>query len=206
MTNAGGVVSGIRRAAVNFALGLWWLVFARAHFTAYLETRQLPLLLFTASETAIAILFLVRSPEQTVSAEWVDWAVAIAGTFAPLMFRPAPSVIDAEVGSYLMFAGAAVQLAAALSLNRSFGIVAANRGIKTQGMYRLVRHPIYLSYLFSFTGYLMSYASSANALVCTVAIACLVTRVAREERHLLDDIAYREYTKQVKWRLVPYLY
>ena len=34
-----------------------------------------------------------------------------------------------------------------LSLGRSFGLMPANRGVVSTGMYRLVRHPIYLGYL-----------------------------------------------------------
>ena len=44
-------------------------------------------------------------------------------------------------------AGLLLHLGAKLSLRRSFGIVAADRGIKIEGPYRLVRHPMYLGYM-----------------------------------------------------------
>ena len=56
-----------------------------------------------------------------------------------------------------------------LALGRSFGIVAANRGVVSSGPYRLVRHPIYLGYLVTHAGFLLSNMSARNVLVYAAA-------------------------------------
>ena len=50
---------------------------------------------------------------------------------------------DALVG-FLRRIGLLVVVAGKISIGRSFGLIPANRGIVSSGLYRLVRHPIYL--------------------------------------------------------------
>ena len=55
-----------------------------------------------------------------------------------------------------MMAGLCVNISAKLFLNRSFGIVAANRGIKRGGPYRLVRHPMYFGSILTQVGFVLA--------------------------------------------------
>ena len=61
--------------------------------------------------------------------------------------------------------GLAVQVAGKAVLGRSFGAVAANRGVVTAGPYRWVRHPIYLGYLISHAGFILTNFSVRNTLI-----------------------------------------
>src|ERR1700682_5194874 len=71
--------------------------------------------------------------------------------------RAHPSTIAREAGpplptlfcGLLITAGVLLQIYAKLTLRRSFGIIAANRGVMTSGPYRVVRHPMYAAYLLS---------------------------------------------------------
>jgi protein-S-isoprenylcysteine O-methyltransferase Ste14 len=92
------------------------------------------------------------------------------------------------------------------SLGRSFGIVAANRGIKTWGAYSLVRHPAYTGYLVSYLGYVAENASAQNLVLLAVATSAQLVRIAEEERMLRVDDAYRRYLTRVRHRLIPYVY
>ena len=58
------------------------------------------------------------------------------------------------IGSVLVLVGVVLATGAVLSLGRSLGIEAANRGVQTHGLYRFVRHPIYAAYLPLMGGYL----------------------------------------------------
>ncbi|UUZ53225.1 hypothetical protein LP419_30660 [Massilia sp. H-1] len=78
--------------------------------------------------------------------------------------------------------------------------------VKTQGLYRLVRHPLYASYMISFSGYMLTNTSLRNVAVFGVTIALLAMRILREERHLSLDSNYREYMARVKFRVLPFVF
>lgn len=100
----------------------------------------------------------------------------------------------------------AVQIAGLLSLNRSFGLVAAQREIKTGGACRVIRHPLYASYLISLSGYLLANTSLANTVTYVATITMMLARLLREERCLSTDVRYRVYMRQVKYRLLPFIF
>jgi protein-S-isoprenylcysteine O-methyltransferase Ste14 len=90
-----------------------------------------------------------------------------------------------------------------VGLGRSFGIVAAHRGLRTDGPYRLVRHPLYAAYLITYVGYLLSYPRLVNVLIVAVTTVVMVARAVAEERLLADDPEYRAYRERTRWRFVP---
>ena len=110
------------------------------------------------------------------------WIVAPIGTFAMLGARPADgALVPAAASELIQLAGLVLALAGLGALGRSFGVV-ANRGIKTNGMYRFVRHPLYASYLVVDVGYVLANPSGRN-----LSLACLATgfqflRIREEER------------------------
>src|SRR5579872_5638486 len=73
-----------------------------------------------------------------------DWIISIGGAFGPLLLRPVGEVNDSLPLLGAQLCGQLIYVSALFSLNKSFGVVAANRGIKTRGLYRLIRHPVYL--------------------------------------------------------------
>lgn len=198
---------GARHAplCLGILLALAWGAFSYAHLRAFKTTGNWTYLLFCAGETLAAVFFLIRSAAVTVSHAPIDWLLAIGATFAPFLFVPAaPGVLPQA--NLLIVAGVSVQIAGLLSLNRSFALVPAKREIKTAGMYRIVRHPLYASYLVSFTGYVLANTSIANLVVYVSAISLLFFRLLREEKHLALDPEYRAYMQQVKYRIVPLIF
>lgn len=190
---------------IGMLLAFAWGMFSYAHLRGFASTGDWTYLLFGAAETLAAILFLVRSEAVTVSSAPLDWVLAISATFAPFLFTPDAWGILPE-GKPLLVLGSSVQIVGLLSLNRSFGLVPAKRKIKTAGLYRIVRHPLYASYLVSFTGYILTNTSIANLVVYVSAISLLIFRLLREEKHLALDLEYRAYMKRVKFRIVPLIF
>jgi len=106
----------------------------------------------------------------------------------------------------LQLVGISLELVAKLSLGRSFGLVPANRGVKTGGAYLIVRHPMYLGYAIAQLGVLLGLASFRNLLIVAGACVLLGVRALLEERVLEGDPGYRAYQERVRWRVVPFIY
>ena len=93
-----------------------------------------------------------------------------------------------------------------MSLGRSFGLIPANRGIVSTGLYRLVRHPIYLGYLITHVAFVAANPTLWNLALLLTADIALLARAVCEERTLARDDAYRQYQTRVRWRVVPGLF
>jgi len=199
---------GLRAALTNVAVAFLYAFFASAHVSKAMTTGDwLTTMPLVAQETLLVVLFLTRRRSTATSTRPFDWAVAIAGTFLPLFLRPAgvPGAL-VWLGEPLQFLGVAAAVLALASLGRSVGVVAANRGIKTSGAYRLVRHPAYTGYLLGYAGYLLCYPTPRNVLLLAGTVLALGARAVAEERFLARDASYRDYLRLTPWRFVPYVY
>jgi protein-S-isoprenylcysteine O-methyltransferase Ste14 len=155
----------------------------------------------------LTILFFVifRKLASTLSLSRRDWFVAGLGTCLPTLVVPgshAPLVPE-MISQFLIVVGFVIQLHGKLVLNRSFGIIAANRGVKTAGPYVLVRHPIYFGYTITHVGCVLYAPHWWNASVYIATLVFQILRIAAEERLLLNDSAYSEYSARVRYRLIP---
>ena len=119
--------------------------------------------------------------------------------------RPSES-ISPSVGILVQIVGFLLIGLSVASLGRSFGLVAANRGVVTSGMYRYVRHPLYLAYFVNIVGFFVNNASWHNALVILVWAVAQLVRIRYEEVLLGEDSLYVQYSANVRWRLIPYVY
>ena len=90
-------------------------------------------ILLVAAELMVGVFVLIRRHGPPVF-DLTAWLAALVGAAAPLMVVPGGTpLLPAAIGSALMTTGFFVNLSAKLFLRRSFGIVAANRGVKTEG-------------------------------------------------------------------------
>ncbi|MDZ4720262.1 MAG: methyltransferase, partial [Roseiflexaceae bacterium] len=139
---------------------------------------------------------------------WWDRLIAIAGTAAPLLQRSAesPGPIFSEVGAGIQLVATIITVIGTLSLGRSFGIVAANRGVRTGGLYRFVRHPLYGSYLIGYLGFLLGNPSIWNIILIIITFICQYLRAVAEERVLARDPEYQTYMQRVRHRFIPFIF
>jgi protein-S-isoprenylcysteine O-methyltransferase Ste14 len=197
-----------RRILLKASLVVLFLGFAYANLARWLETGRPVGLGAVMLEAFTAFLFVVRRPPLMTSARPLAWISASLGAFAMLAARPVASPNAGPFAAFelLQLAGFAIVLVALGALGRSFGIVAANRGIKTAGLYSFVRHPAYTGYLVSYLGYVAENPSLRNVVLLAVGTAAQLVRIGEEERTLCLDQAYRSYLARVPRRLIPYLY
>jgi protein-S-isoprenylcysteine O-methyltransferase Ste14 len=166
-------------------------------------THRISNLFMLARRFIFAIFFITRKTPAKTNTSLRDWLVAVSGTWVQNFFLPAPEVHDIPLMHLVQGLGLAVCLGGALSLNESWGIVAANRGVKSRGLYKFVRHPIYAGYFLEAVSYVAQNITGRNLAVLAVWAALQLWRIRIEEDYLSADPAYRQYTKDVRWRLLP---
>jgi protein-S-isoprenylcysteine O-methyltransferase Ste14 len=198
-------LSLVGRVVVNLAGAASAAFFARASLQFYLQTHRLIGAAFFVEQAWFVTAFLVRRRPRVVAAWSGPWLLAAGGTFGGLLLRPSgahPSW-GVTAGLVSQVAGLAIAVTALIFLGRSFGFVAADRGLVTRGPYAVVRHPVYAAYILVQSGYLMQSVSLRNAIVLAFATCCNIGRIYAEERLLAQSSEHAEYTRRVRWRLVP---
>ncbi|MDD7811035.1 isoprenylcysteine carboxylmethyltransferase family protein [Mycobacterium sp. CSUR Q5927] len=85
--------------------------------------------------------------------------------------------------------------------------VESGQTLVSTGLYGLVRHPMYTGNVFLMVGVPLALDSYWGLVVLPVGLIVLVLRIRDEERLLTEELSgYREYTRRVRYRLVPYLW
>lgn len=192
---------------LNVALAALYGLFILRHADAFLETGELTFLGIVILETMIVAMFLMRREASVSNVSALALAATALGTFSTLFLAPiersgVPSVVTIPI----QLLGLAMAIVALGSLRRSFGLAPANRGVKTSGMYRFVRHPLYAAYLVTFGGYVLAYPAPRNLALLAASITGQLLRMALEERLLLRDQEYVDYAAVTRFRIVPRVY
>jgi len=196
----------LRNAAINCALAIVFSLFALAHVQNFIEAPRLSLALLVGMETILVALFLTRKDADETLYSWQAWLTTVAGTMFPLLLRPAAIAEDMLIGQFVQTAGVAIQIGALVALNRSMGLLPAHRGVKTSGVYRIVRHPLYAGYAIVLIGYLISNWSPYNAALIIGGMGFQVLRIRYEELLLRGFPAYVSFAGRTRWRLLPYVW
>lgn len=199
------IASARMQLLTGAVLSILWAFFATAHLAIFQTTGKASLLAFGIAETVVAVFLLLRTQPKTFTMNPHEWIVAVLGTFLPLLLRPTAGA-PLPIAEWGLILGSAMQIAGVLSLNRSLALVPALRELKTTGMYRVVRHPIYFSYLITFSFYVTANFSMRNLLIVAASLGLLLARVYFEERLLAQTAEYRAYQSRCRWRLIPFVF
>jgi protein-S-isoprenylcysteine O-methyltransferase Ste14 len=162
------------------------------------------LALLTADALPILVLLWGRSAAVGVSRSPADWLLAFFATAAPMFLAPGGDpAIPVGMGAGMLTVGLLINLAAKAWLWRSFGLVAANRGVRASGPYAVVRHPMYLSYAITQVAFIALNPTMTNVALSAAGFALQLLRLRAEEQLLVLDPVYREYMRVVPYRLAP---
>jgi len=131
--------------------------------------------------------------------------VAYIYPYAQVIYlRLSPGYVAAPTAGLVLVSLAAVlSLVSLLVIGRFFGVRPALRGLVTNGPYRFVRHPIYLSYVLGDIGYNLQEWNSVTVLLVLVGWASLVYRIRAEELVLSQHVEWPAYVASVRYRLLP---
>lgn len=148
------------------------------------------------------------------------WIASLLFIAACAWWQPVPGVLWQATGAAawtlraLSLVGGWLTLQSAVMLDmfelagtRGFMRPRADAGeVKAHGPYRLVRHPIYLAWLFLVWS--PATMNGTRLVFAAISTLYLVIAIPLEERSLLRSLgpAYAAYVAQVRWRMVPFLY
>jgi len=195
----------LMRRAGSFAAAVLWVIACFIHLRAVVSGGGSASILFLLQISIVAWLFICRRPAKRVDARPWHWLAAISASFGPFLLQPVGIQLPfpPAIGFMLQVGGVVLSLVALLCLGKSFGIVAADRGLVTSGPYGVVRHPAYAAYLVSELGFLVQNFSAFNVVLLTGVWILQISRIIAEERLLSKDSLYAEYMSLVTKRLIP---
>ena len=167
-----------------------------------------PIWLFVALHIQCAYIFAIRQPARYSTKRPLEILITLLSLIYLFAFeiKPTSSPVLALLGGVVTAIGSLFTFISIQWLGRSFAVLPSHREIRTSGMYRFVRHPIYLSYIVAGLGTLMRHPSVYNSSVVLAGVLLMMWRIRFEERLLAQDELYRNYMDAVRYRLIPGLY
>jgi protein-S-isoprenylcysteine O-methyltransferase Ste14 len=141
---------------------------------------------------------------------WAPRFAALAGVlliYALLLFPRAASHPAWDTAAIaLLLAGHFLCIVALLQLGRSLSVMPEARKLVTEGIYGLVRHPLYFAEAVATLGLFLLYRSYEAALLVLVQFGVQVWRMREEERVLAAAFTeYGAYAKRTP-RVIPGVY
>lgn len=157
----------------------------------------------------MAVLSLTRAAPREARSDYQALIAASAMIVLPLFMRPFTRFTATNwptleaAGTIFQVVGLSLMLVGWLYLGRHFGLLPANRGLVVRGPFRIIRHPVYASWLLTAFGTSMAAPSVRNFALVALTIPFMVWRIALEEELLDHDPQYLAYRQRVRWRLAP---
>lgn len=161
---------------------------------------------FTVQNVVLTALIILRKQHQNIDNSVFNQMIALIAFFSGAAFIGQPLTADSivtDISKIIVFIANILGLITLLNLGRSFGILIAFREVKTQGLYGLVRHPMYGTDILLRIGMTISHFNVFTVSIFIASTACYIYRALLEERFLSQQPEYREYMQKVKYRFIP---
>lgn len=211
--------------AVRVALGILFAFTAGIYFRnafhnlAELDlTRFSPLLFSQGMSIAACGLYMMmvafmyalrRKPVNKFVGYWPSIASVAGGflMFAVLWLEPAKLTFQTQIiASLMILVGNGLAALVLMRLGRSFSIIPEGRKLVTTGIYKYIRHPLYLTEALATLGLMILFISPEAVLLVVVQFWLQFVRMHYEERVLKSTFpAYKNYMKRTA-RLIPGVY
>jgi protein-S-isoprenylcysteine O-methyltransferase Ste14 len=159
---------------------------------------------------AVLVVLRLKAPPMARAEHPGEILLPLAGGVWPFLLLTSPRT---EFGiryqneiMVVMVAGTAIALTAYLSLREAFAIIVEARTVKTCGLYRLVRHPVYTGQIITAAAVLVWRFSLENVFVFLGFVAVQWYRTVLEERKLKAAFPFYEEYASRRSRFFPGLW
>jgi protein-S-isoprenylcysteine O-methyltransferase Ste14 len=147
--------------------------------------------------------------------------IVIIGAFLDLFAMVVLSVFDHRMGwssvpaglsllgDVLIAAGIGFAMLVIVQNNYAAATVTVETGqsVASTGVYKVVRHPMYVGNVIMMVGIPLALGSYWGLLLVIPGVLVLVSRIRDEEKMLTEELGgYREYMQRVRYRLLPYVW
>lgn len=165
---------------------------------------------FIIQSICLALVIISRKPFRFVDTKPFDQTIALIAFFSgAVLFRDQPMTggpTAIHTSQFVVFCANVFGLIVLFNLGRSFGILIAFRELKSNGLYGIIRHPMYFTDILLRIGFVISHFNLISVIVVFVSTPCYVYRALLEERFLSQQPEYREYMQTVKYRFIPLVF
>ena len=91
-------------------------------------------------------------------------------------------------------------------LSRTIGVL-KNQKVITTGLYKIVRHPMYTATIFLFLSMPLILGSLISFIIFLAYPFIIIKRINNEEKVLEKELkGYKEYKREVKYKLIPFIW
>ena len=155
-------------------------------FYRWQQTQLIFFLLLVLRDFAAGYFFLKRKPAQSKGPKFLT-VLAYLSSAMPLLYLDSTVSLKALflVSDLLAIVGFLIVVLATVELGTSIGISPANRGLVRSGIYRYIKHPMYLGYVVSELGLVI--LNPLNAALFLISLFLYYSR-AKAERQVLSAI------------------
>lgn len=155
-------------------------------FYRWQQTHLIFFLLLVLRDFAAAYFFSKRKVAQSKGSRSLTIVAYISSAVPLLYLGPTVSLKTIFlVSDLLAIIGFLIVVFATLELGTSIGISPANRGIVRSGIYRYLKHPMYIGYIISEIGLVM--LNPFNGVLCLVSVLLYRFRAKAEDNLLLSE-------------------
>jgi protein-S-isoprenylcysteine O-methyltransferase Ste14 len=147
--------------------------------------------------------------------------IVITGAFTALLAMVAVSAFDHRMGwssvpawvcllgDVLVVIGLSIAFLVVIQNGYAAATVTVETGqtVSSTGVYKFVRHPMYVGNVIMMVGIPLALGSYWGLLLVIPGVLALVFRILDEETLLTQELTgYREYRQRVRYRLMPYVW
>lgn len=182
---------------MDFLISFFWAILAVVRLRQGIILHEL-LPLYLAIQAALAAVLIIRRREPSRKVNRFQEGLAWLSAVLPLTIRIGGDYLP--VLEPLAILGVAVSILAINRLGNSFGVAPADRGLVKEGIYKVIRHPMYLGEILAILAAAFSKITVWNLIVLIFAFVTTKLRIDWEEA-IVEG--YGEYKAQVRWRLIP---